>query len=285
MAAHSFVHVGQQLFFACGESYMPEFAAMFRDDELQSDLDSPLYALELSKLRERLDVLGFTPSAARKRLTVAYDEARQYDDELEPIEDWLDRVATVINCWEAEADDVPMWTVWSVDPRLILRLLLDLAPDDSQVRLDISDVVQCGFVDAKPDLCSTAFKNLHGQATVFSPLLVLTEGTTDAELLSQTIDILAPHLSGYVRFLDYDFKPEGGTSALVRAVRAFAAAGISNRVIALFDSDAAAAEALMTLDEKGCLQTFASASFRISRSLRIIRHLGQTASRVRTSTA
>lgn len=73
---------------------------------------------------------------------------------------------------------------------------------------------------------------------------------TDAEFLSQTVDILAPHLSGYIRFLDYDFKPEGGTSALVRAVRAFAAAGISNRVVALFDNDTAAAEALMALDEK-----------------------------------
>jgi hypothetical protein len=78
----------------------------------------------------------------------------------------------------------------------------------------------------------------------------LTEGTTDAEVLSQAIDILAPHLSGYIRFLDYDFKPEGGASALVRAVRAFAAAGISNRVIALFDNDTAATEALMLLDEK-----------------------------------
>lgn len=73
---------------------------------------------------------------------------------------------------------------------------------------------------------------------------------TDAEFLSQTVDVLAPHLSGYIRFLDYDFKPEGSASALVRAVRAFAAAGISNRIVALFDNDAAAAEALMTLDKK-----------------------------------
>jgi hypothetical protein len=50
-----------------------------------------------------------------------------------------------------------------------------------------------------------------------------------------------------IRFLDYERKPEGGVSALVRMVRAFAAAGIVNRVIAVCDNDTAVANDLRSI--------------------------------------
>ena len=224
---------------------------MFRDEELETDLNGPVYTLDVMKLRERLDVLGFTPAAARRRLAIAYQEANKYDDSaVMSMDAWLTEVSAAGDDWAADVDveDVPMWAAWSVDPRLTLRLLLDVAPEDCRVAFDISDVVSRGYAEGSPDLCAKAFDDLHGEAAIFSPMIVLTEGTTDAEFLKLGIDVIAPHLSGYVRFLDYDFKPEGSTSALLRALRAFAAAGVSNRVIALFDSDTAAEEALTTLD-------------------------------------
>ena len=51
-----------------------------------------------------------------------------------------------------------------------------------------------------------------------------------------------------IRFLDYERRPEGGVGALVRMVRAFASAGIVNRVVAIFDNDTAAADALKSLE-------------------------------------
>jgi hypothetical protein len=42
-------------------------------------------------------------------------------------------------------------------------------------------------------------------------------------------------------------KPEGGISALERTVKSFAAAGINNKIIAIFDSDAAGHSAIQRL--------------------------------------
>ena len=54
-----------------------------------------------------------------------------------------------------------------------------------------------------------------------------------------------------VRFLDYERKPEGGASAVLRAVRAFDAAGIANRVVAVLDNDTAAADTLRGYRQSG----------------------------------
>jgi hypothetical protein len=50
-----------------------------------------------------------------------------------------------------------------------------------------------------------------------------------------------------IRFPDFGLKPEGGVSALVRNVRAFAAAGVANRTVAMLDNDTAAQEGINLL--------------------------------------
>lgn len=245
MAAHSFLRIGGQLLFACREGYITEFAAVFRDDELVTDLQAPVYALTAKKLCERLDVLGFNRQDARNTLRRAYSKAIEYEPELAPLGVWLDKAATLWNT-EGHLEDVPGWAAWSVDPRLVLRLLLHKVDDDAEVALDIGEVVSRGYVEARSNLCADAFGALHEQAA-FSPLIVLTEGRSDAVALGLAIDVLAPHLAGYIRFLDHQFKPEGGAAAVVRALKAFAAAGVSNRVLALVDNDAAARDALRPL--------------------------------------
>jgi hypothetical protein len=97
-------------------------------------------------------------------------------------------------------------------------------------------------------LTSEAVAVVNGVSGMHAPVVVLTEGRTDVEFLSAALNILYPHLADLIRFLDYDQKAEGGAGALVRMVRAFAAAGIVNRVVAIFDNDTAAADALRALD-------------------------------------
>jgi hypothetical protein len=48
--------------------------------------------------------------------------------------------------------------------------------------------------------------------------------------------------------MDFGQRPNGGAGALVNAVKSFAAAGIANRVVALFDNDTAAADTLRSWD-------------------------------------
>lgn len=61
-------------------------------------------------------------------------------------------------------------------------------------------------------------------------MIVMTEGGTDAAVVTAAVRVLAPHLTGYLRVLDYTLKPGGGAPALVRGIRAFAAAGIRNNI-------------------------------------------------------
>lgn len=133
------------------------------------------------------------------------------------------------------------------DERYAIRAVL-LAFPDAEVLLDVTDLQagEDGWA-SEPSLAELA---ITGTAGMHAPVVVLTEGKTDAEFLSAALRILYPHLTDLVRFLDYegDRRPEGGVGALARMVRAFAAAGIVNRVIAVFDNDAAAADALRAID-------------------------------------
>ncbi|MFC8943256.1 hypothetical protein ACFT1B_34790, partial [Streptomyces griseoincarnatus] len=80
-----------------------------------------------------------------------------------------------------------------------------------------------------------------------APLIVLTEGSTDASLLSLALSVTHPHLVGFVRFMDFSNRPEGGAASLAKLVTSFEAAGVANRVLALADNDTAAHDALKKL--------------------------------------
>jgi hypothetical protein len=50
--------------------------------------------------------------------------------------------------------------------------------------------------------------------------------------------------------MDFDnFDPEGGAAALVKQVKAFAGAGVVNRMVAIFDNDAASHDAVRSLKQ------------------------------------
>jgi hypothetical protein len=134
-----------------------------------------------------------------------------------------------------------------MDERFALRLVLLAFPHD-EVVLDVTDIEEGGWVTDVGRIASDAALSITGMAGMHAPVVVLTEGRTDAEFLRAGLRVLYPHLTDLIRFLDYEGRPEGGVGALVRMIRAFAAAGIVNRVIAIFDNDTAASDVLRTLD-------------------------------------
>jgi hypothetical protein len=77
-------------------------------------------------------------------------------------------------------------------------------------------------------------------------VIILTEGRSDVALLKPALDLLFPHLAGYFAFMDFT-EYGGGAGQLANLVRAFAGAGIVNRVVAVFDNDAAPLAAMRTL--------------------------------------
>lgn len=130
------------------------------------------------------------------------------------------------------------------DIRSLLRLACDLVHARSEVVQDITELVLAGYYAQGEAVCDDAARVLTEGHPENSPRIILTEGSTDSAILSEAIELLYPHLNGYYTFFDFQSsRSQGGAGHLVAIVKAFAAAGITNRVIALFDNDTAAREA------------------------------------------
>ena len=135
------------------------------------------------------------------------------------------------------------------DARLLLRLACEIVPANSRVVQDISELVDSGYYDEQEPVCENATRALTAGHPENSPRIVLTEGSMDAAILKEALAILYPHLFEYYAFLDFDSsRSPGGAGQLVSLVKAFAATGITNRIIALFDNDTAAHEARRVLE-------------------------------------
>ncbi|MGI5151382.1 hypothetical protein ACQEVC_34300 [Plantactinospora sp. CA-294935] len=129
-----------------------------------------------------------------------------------------------------------------------LRLVTHAVPDIGVI-LNVSDLVHDGWLvkDELDTMPSVAQERWTAESSARSPIVVLTEGSTDAEFLRAGLKLLFPHLTDLVRFLDPRARSEGSAGALVNTVKAFAAAGITNRIVAAFDDDGAASDALKQL--------------------------------------
>jgi len=135
------------------------------------------------------------------------------------------------------------------DLNVALRLALEVCPHSQSLLYDVTDLVSSGYLSPEDDLIeqSTGIAAEDYQAN--SKIIVLTEGRTDAEILRESLVVLYPHLADYYSFMEFDLaKVGGGAGNLANIVKSFAGAGISNRTIAVFDNDTAAAASLKALE-------------------------------------
>lgn len=144
-------------------------------------------------------------------------------------------------------DDELIFGFPSSDLRCCLGALIWAAPESATVVQDITDLVGGGYYDVGDEVCSLALAELKGDYPSISRVIVLTEGVTDAEVLQGAMGVLYPHLVEYYSFMELAMRAPGGAGTLANAVKSFAAAGIENRVIALFDNDTAGRSAAGSL--------------------------------------
>ncbi len=105
--------------------------------------------------------------------------------------------------------------------------ILSVLPDDAIIEYDLTEVISGGWV-----------KEEQAKTVDFEKIIILTEGKTDVEFISKSIEKLYPHLKDYYHFIDFDeYKVESNASALVKLVTSFAAAKVKHPIIALFDND------------------------------------------------
>ena len=234
------------------------------EDEIETAV---LYASDAHKVADRLDIMGFTMARVRHAFEPARTEARATVLRELTFERYVVAVRRILRSqalpWRQERsngkelDPVARFLIQhfdeyvlaflSPDVRVFLRLACDLVGPESAVVQDITELVASGYYDQDQPVCSQAVCELvtHPES---SPFIILTEGSTDIEILRSALEILYPHLADYYTFFDFKgSRSPGGASNLVSIVKAFIAAGISNRTIALFDNDTAAREARQAL--------------------------------------
>jgi hypothetical protein len=134
------------------------------------------------------------------------------------------------------------------DVRYLYRAALEVCPAHGNVMLDLTDVTSAGYYTELQPVVEEASAAQIARHAANAVTIILTEGPTDQRALQGALRVLYPHLEELYSFMDFGtMRVRGGAPALVAIVKSFAGAGVANRVIALFDNDTAAHNALRDL--------------------------------------
>jgi hypothetical protein len=224
------------------------------------DPDEPVIIHELvssgQAVRERLDALGLSMTAVARAFDDALKEERERDwtlwDGRDPeiaerlrresrlktemtIDRWLELTGSLFAAGTLEGTAMEAYSLswlmafWEeTDPRLHIRAILEAVPHAAEVRIDVTDIVDSGWLSLDDVPHDIATFHLLDTTVLGSPVIVLTEGRTDAWVLESALRVIKPHLVGYLRFPDFSIAPEGSAGVLVKTLKTFAAAGVQN---------------------------------------------------------
>lgn len=132
-----------------------------------------------------------------------------------------------------------------------LRGALEAVDPCSELILDITSLVDSGYYTENEPVCANTAQTHIDSTLQFQKIIILTEGSTDSNILSTSLKLLYPKVESYFSFLDFDsYKAEGGAQTLEKTIKSFAAAGISNKIIAVFDHDAAGVASIERLKKR-----------------------------------
>lgn len=234
-------------------------------------------------LRDRLDLLGVPVSAVASELArlatdraemlaglaalgaheemeterqneIAYLTSLTWEQWLADLQAGLQAGLPVTKWGQREPLGTParLMSLWDHhDSRYQLRAVLEALPPDEEITLDLDDLVEGGWLAPSVDPREHANELVAYTSQGGLPPVVLTEGRFDVEVLTTALRLRRPHLEGYITFPDFNQRSEGGAAALRQTVRAFASAGIPNRVLAVFDNDTAARDVLHSFSPSG----------------------------------
>ncbi len=134
------------------------------------------------------------------------------------------------------------------DVRNILRGLVERLPKNTIIKYDITEHIKNEMVEDDDEPLHPyevyeylLFKEeLPFEDRLNEKIIVLTEGSSDANILKRSLNLLYPHLMKYYSFMDFDSAiVPGGSGALANYTKSFIGSNIKNRIISLFDNDTA----------------------------------------------
>lgn len=262
---------------------LPEYVRERWREEYDDPYEIICYEASIATVRDRLDLEGYTLENARRifelwrRLDIRQRESwepnRNADAQAKreaeiqglrdlTIEQWIADMQRIYSgqsrsdertshkgTFRADPFEGGGWYGYDgPDPLVAIRLALEVCPPDARFIYDVTDLVLSEYLHIDEDPIELAIDSLTTDYHEIGRTIVLTEGRSDMWIVRDSMSFLYPHLAGYFSFMDFaEFRVGGGAGQLANLVKAFAAAGIVNRVIAIFDNDAAATAALVAL--------------------------------------
>lgn len=213
------------------------------------------YKQTVQVCKERLEIFGASYKKAKLDFQKAKKISRQegfYDFSLSSVtyDQYLAEIKSIVDSKEKNYDHLNInlresltsgeLGLYGLSLDSHLYSILSVLSESDIVEYDLTDVINGGWVKINEA------KNVD-----YEKIIILTEGKTDVEFISNSIDKLYPHLKDYYHFIDFDeYKVESSASALVKLVTSFAAANVKHHIIALFDNDTAGLKEMKKLVSK-----------------------------------
>lgn len=213
------------------------------------------YRQTVKVCRDRLEIFGASSKKAKKDFQHGKKISRQegfYNFSLSSItyDRYLAEIKSIIDSKEITYDQLNEnfreslasgeLGIYDFSLDSHLHSILSVLPDNDFVEYDLTDVINGGWVDED-----------QAKYVDYEKIIILTEGKSDVEFISKSIEKLYPHLKDYYHFIDFDeYKVESSASALVKLVTSFAAANVKHPIIALFDNDTAGLKEMKKLTSK-----------------------------------
>lgn len=249
--------------------------------EQEDDITVVFYQCSGNALRSRLELRGYSREVAKKAfemgLQAEIDHFSSYDDRYKEmfgptnllqsmdVEQWLAALRVIRaeglnrSHWDNDSKEHEGTLIgymlkkdWygcpSPDPNVAIRLILDVCPENDDFIYDLTDLISSGGFSADEDFVAYSLARSFSDNSATAKTIVLTEGRSDSWIISESLKLLDPDISEYFTFMDFEAaRIVGGASSLANIVKAFAAAGIVNRVTSIFDNDTAAEVAVRSL--------------------------------------
>jgi hypothetical protein len=252
------------------KSDLAEAEYFYTDDQI---IVQPAYVRKLSRVIPRLELLGFSLDGCRTayaealrhvpnyypKVNIQFDAFRQalcavdldrvrndeYDGgfDLGEFAEYVlsdpefKRVSAALSS-EVTRDDGTFFE--NLDPYVILRLLSE---NPTNLKRDlvwgIHDVIAGGWVEN-----DEVFESMADE----SKFLIVTEGSSDSNILKTALPLVAPDVADFFNFVDMkDNYPFTGTGNLVNFCKGLAAINAQNKIVVILDNDTAGQEALQGL--------------------------------------
>lgn len=219
-------------------------------------------------VRDRLNLKGYTLETAKSALSLCLDRSakmfpawREHFQELAlaTADDWFKGLQRIRENSEETELRAPLNRViacmrgvdWfgfpGPDLNVPLRLALEICPDSDDFVCDMTDLLLAEHAHPTDEPLSWGNLSLSDPNSNGKTILI-TEGRSDAWIISEALKLLYPHLADEFTFMDFEgARVSGGAGTLANILKAFAGAGIVNKTIGIFDNDTAAEAAIRTL--------------------------------------